>query len=213
VTVLSPKSGFGLDAESRKRRQSPPGERTFLRAQTLASLCHGSVARVSGGSRRRGQKRSGVHARRGSAPHTRGRPGGRTQGARPRLELCPHDFPNKWFKHESKCNERVHHLSGVGHGHARPPTRGPICSLERCPPRVPVPARRPRRSPSDHPLLPTGSLGPCLPGGGGGGGGRLPPPTAQRQACCSRHLSESLRKRRNAVSSKETSFERKKMVF
>lgn len=34
------------------------------------------------------------------------------------LRLCPHDFPNKWFKDESKCNEGVTVSSG-GFGQRR----------------------------------------------------------------------------------------------
>lgn len=123
--------------------QSPPGGRPFLPSRTPGNRSGSGVKRGEQAKRSeevRGGP-AGAHTPGAAVPHTRGRPGGRTQGARPLLELCPHDFPSKRFKHESKCNEEPTTSpgsfgqrrrgqgvggSGVGgrgsgHGHARAP--------------------------------------------------------------------------------------------
>lgn len=87
--------------------QSPPGGRPFLPSRTPGNRSDSGVKRGEQAKRSeevRGGP-AGAHTPGAAVPHTRGRPGGRTQGARPLLELCPHDFPSKRFKHESKCNE------------------------------------------------------------------------------------------------------------
>lgn len=150
MTELPPKSTSGSHAEGRDGAASFRGARAggaFLPSRTPGNPSDPSVQRgeqakrseeVRGGPA--GPARAGA-----TVPHTRGRPGGRSQAARPRLELCPHDFPNKWFKHESKCNEESLWGAsdkddgvgepGAGHRHACAPAWDP-------PPRSPLPPQR-----------------------------------------------------------------------
>lgn len=188
----SPKSEFRLDAESRNAAESS-GERTFLGSQTLASLCHCSDSSVERGEQatRSEEVREvpvrGVPTRRGES-HTpevglAAEPRGKAAPG-----LCPHDFPNEWFKHESKCNKGVDDLSrelrtkttgSGGRGWTCAHLLGPTCWRG--------------TAPAGH-----AQIALSCPGGPCHHAPRCPPPLPRGRPA-PRAICQNLRKRRDAV--------------
>lgn len=170
----------------------------------------------------RGQKRSEEAGAASHAPEVGLAAGPRGRGRTWSSALM---ISQKWFKHESKCNERVHLLSGElrttmrGSGvqaqtWART-CRGPVWSLGCCWPQVPVPVRRHRRPPPVDPVPPPRCPGALLAAqvqDGGAGGG-----AAATSRCPEAGLpltpSESLRRRRKHVVSLRKPLLREKKFF
>lgn len=93
-----------VSTPNQKRCAALSCERAFGPSQTRCPLGRRPDSRVERSAQVGGDQK---HA----GPRTPEVGLGRTR-AMPPPELCPRDFPSKWFQDESKCNEQVHRLSG-----------------------------------------------------------------------------------------------------